>query len=97
MTKKVFEIIGNDVGKLVQRKNEAYGDSFSKSQQILEILYPNGVKIDEYQDMLALVRVIDKMFRIATNKDALGESPWTDICGYSILGIANDLEKKKEE
>ena len=40
-----------------------------------------------------MVRVIDKMFRIATDKDAFGESPWRDICGYAILGISNDLEK----
>ena len=41
-------------------------------------------------DMLAITRVIDKLFRIATKKDAFGESPWRDICGYAILGIAND-------
>ena len=80
MSNKVFESIGNDIGKLVQQKNAAYGDSFSKSQKILEILYPDGVKVTEYQDMLTLVRVIDKLFRIATKKDALGEKgrelPW---------------------
>jgi len=44
--------------------------------------------------MLAMIRVIDKLFRIATKKDAFGESPWRDICGYSILGVANDEDKK---
>jgi hypothetical protein len=45
--------------------------------------------------MLAITRVIDKLFRIATKKDAFGESPWRDICGYAILGIANDEEEAK--
>jgi len=40
--------------------------------------------------MLAITRVLDKLFRLATRKDAFGESPWNDICGYAILGIASD-------
>lgn len=35
--------------------------------------------------MLAIVRVFDKMMRIATDKDAFGEDPWRDIAGYAIL------------
>ena len=87
---KNFIAIANSVGELVQEKNIAYGDSFAKSQQIVSALYPNGVQPEQYRDMLAITRVIDKLFRIATKKDAFGESPWRDICGYAILGIAND-------
>ena len=97
LTNKIFETIGNDIGKLVQSKNEAYGDSFSKSQKILEVLYPNGVNVDQYQDMLTLVRIIDKLFRVANKKDAFGESPWADICGYAILGVAKDSNETKQE
>ena len=88
--KKNFISIANSVGELVQEKNEAYGDSFAKSQEIVKILFPDGVQPGQYRDMLAITRVIDKLFRIATKKDAFGESPWRDICGYAILGIAND-------
>ena len=88
--KKNFISIANSVGELVQEKNEAYGDSFAKSQEIVKILFPDGVQPEQYRDMLAITRVIDKLFRIATKKDAFGESPWRDICGYAILGIAND-------
>ena len=92
----VYQEIGNDVGKLVKEKNEAYGDSFNESHKVLSALYPSGIKPEQYLDMLAIVRVIDKLFRIATKKDAFGENPWRDICGYSILGIANGLEEEKE-
>ena len=44
--------------------------------------------------MLAVVRIVDKLFRIATDKDAFGESPFKDIAGYGILGVANAEEKK---
>ena len=97
---KNFIDIANEIGELVQEKNKAYGDSFAKSQQIVKILYPDGVRSAQYMDMLAITRVIDKLFRIATKKDAFGESPWRDICGYAILGIANDeayiIDEEKE-
>ena len=92
-----FEKIGNTIGKLVSEKNLAYGDSFSKSAEVLKVLYPSGVKPEQYTDMLAITRVLDKLFRLATRKNAFGESPWKDICGYSILGIANDITLEKEK
>ena len=54
------------------------------------MLYPNGIKPEQYRDVLAITRVVDKLFRLATKKGAFGESPWKDICGYAILGFAND-------
>ena len=68
----MFEEIGELVGKLVSIKNEKYGNSFHDSAYFLELLYPNGVDVDQYTDMLTLVRMFDKMKRIATDKDALG-------------------------
>ena len=58
--------------------------------RFLEVLYPNGISPTQYRDALAITRVIDKLFRLANKKDAFGESPWRDICGYAILGVAND-------
>jgi len=89
-----FETIGVEIGKLVDEKNAAYGSSFEKSEKILKILYPNGIQIEQYQDMLAITRIVDKLFRIATKKDAFGESPFKDIAGYGILGAANGEEEK---
>ena len=85
-----YEKIGTEIGRLVQEKNEAYGDSFGQASKILEVLYPNGIKQNQYRDALAITRVIDKLFRLTNKKDAFGESPWRDICGYAILGVAND-------
>lgn len=80
-----YESIGTKIGQLVDEKNKAYGDSFNKCSEFLELLYPMGVDTEQYSDMLAIVRVFDKLMRIATDKDALGENPWSDIGGYSIL------------
>lgn len=83
--------IGKSIGLTVEQKNEAYGDSFNKSGEVLRILYPDGVGPDEYDDMLAVVRVVDKLFRIATDKKALKENPWKDITGYGILAVGRDM------
>ena len=85
-----FENIAAEIGSLVQEKNEAYGDSFGQSSRILEVLYPDGIRPEQFRDALAITRVIDKLFRLANKKDAFGESPWRDICGYAVLGVAND-------
>ena len=85
ISKESYETIGRELGALTQQKNNAYGDSFRRSGLLLKELYPDGVAPEQYQDMLAVVRVIDKLFRIATDKDAFGESPWKDVAGYGIL------------
>lgn len=82
------------LGKLLDKKQEAYGDSFNKSEQILRILYPNGITLEQYKDMLVIVRDIDKLFRIATRKDAFGESPYKDKAGYNILAWVRDEKEK---
>jgi hypothetical protein len=84
-----------EIGSLVQEKQEAYGDSFSKSEEIIKILFPQGVKPQNYRDLLTITRIIDKLFRIATRKNAFGESPYRDIAGYALLGLVSDLEKEK--
>jgi len=85
-----FTQLGEQIGNLVAQKQEAYGDSYGKSGEVLKVLYPNGVRVDQYPAFLAVTRVIDKLFRVATKKDAFGESPWRDIAGYALLGIASD-------
>ena len=42
--------------------------------KILKVLYPNWIKPEQYRDMLAVTRIVDKLFRIATQKEAFGEN-----------------------
>jgi hypothetical protein len=85
-----FQGVAASVAELVEEKKAAYGNSFGKSGEIMKVLYPDGIPVDKYQDALTVVRVIDKLFRIATKKDTLGESPWRDIMGYSLLAVVRD-------
>ena len=72
---------------MVDEKNAAYGDSFAKAGDFLRLLWPNGIQPDQYQDLLAIVRVFDKLKRIATANDPTGENPWQDILGYALLAL----------
>ena len=87
-----FARIAQEIADLLAEKRVAYGASFEDSGKVMALLYPNGISLDQYQDALTVIRIIDKLFRIATDKDALGESPYRDIAGYGILGAADDEE-----
>lgn len=81
-----YETLGREIGALVDVKNQQYGDAFHKTGKILAILYPEGVAPERYDDMLAVVRVLDKLFRVANGKQG-NEDPWQDIVGYGLLGM----------
>jgi hypothetical protein len=85
----IFMQLATELGKLLAEKNQAYGDAFSKTTQILTLLYPQGIKVQQYKDVHVLVRMLDKMSRIAQDNDPMGESPYKDIAGYAILAQAN--------
>ncbi|HLJ89540.1 MAG TPA: hypothetical protein VKZ53_22210 [Candidatus Angelobacter sp.] len=80
--------IAKQIGEIVKQKNAAYGNSFGKTGDFLRLLYPDGISPDQYDDAFLLIRIFDKQVRIATSKKALGESPYFDIAGYGILGVA---------
>lgn len=89
-----FKKLGKQIGLLVQSKQEQYGDSVGKTGAILEALYPRGIRPDQYADLLLIVRMLDKVARLANRgpdgKDRGGESPYSDLAGYSLLGIRKD-------
>lgn len=89
-----YPALARSIGDLVAQKQAAYGDSFGRAGAVLRILYPLGIAPDQLDDALAVVRVVDKLFRVATDRDALGESPFKDICGYSLLAVAR-VEREK--
>lgn len=82
---------GKQIGELVQSKNEMYGDAFHMSGEFLNILYPNGIKPGQYNDMLGLIRLFDKQMRIANGNHG-NENAWNDIAGYGILMSGEESE-----
>jgi hypothetical protein len=94
MTKINYEELGKKIGSLIQEKQESYGDSFHKSGEVMKQLFPKGIPPESYVDALALVRIIDKLFRLATDPNYNGENSWGDIAGYALLRLG-DVENRK--
>lgn len=92
---KTFTDLGMEIGALVEQKNAAYGSSFAVAGDFLRLLFPEGIPADRFDDAPLMVRIFDKQMRIATDKDAFGESPYQDIAGYGILGL--HLHQRKKE
>ena len=90
----MYQKLAKSIARTLKGKQAAYGDSFGKSGEVLRTLYPDGISTDKYDDALAVVRIVDKLFRVATDRDAFGESPWRDIAGYAILA-ANRCDTEK--
>lgn len=90
-----YKKIAENVAELVAEKNAAYGNSIAKVAPILELLYDSSISKEQYVDLHFIVRILDKFARISSgNSAAFNESPWMDICGYSLARLA--LEKKDE-
>jgi hypothetical protein len=90
-----FDVEAAAIGRLTAEKNVAYGDSFARSGEIMRIFYPDGIAPEQMDDALGVVRVIDKLFRIATRKEAFGENPWRDLAGYGLVAVVRELRAQR--
>lgn len=91
-------IIQNTESLLIE-KRKAYGNAFFQSSSILQLLYPNGIPVESYNDALTILRICDKLFRIANSqgkRDSMNEDPWQDIAGYAILALEQMKMKEKQ-
>lgn len=97
MTTKSFTELAAGIGELVEHKNKAYGSAFDRAGDFLRVLYPEGIKPDQYKDMLCIVRVFDKLMRIATSYEGTEEKKvdaYSDLMGYGLLGLRASLEEQ---
>jgi hypothetical protein len=74
-------VVAEEIGRLIQKKKEGYGDSLNISAEVMKQLYPQGVMPGDYKVFGILYRMVDKMCRIANGFE---EDSWMDLAGYSI-------------
>jgi hypothetical protein len=90
----VYPRLGREIGELVAGKQIQYGRASEKAGSIMALLYPAGIPPHQYRDALLVVRVLDKLSRIAQRgpdrQDLGGESPWQDLAGYGLIGWEAD-------
>lgn len=93
-----YESLGKEIGKLVDLKQKAYGNSVKKTYEIFQILlqdYDNGdgtytIPKSLLLHILLTARDLDKTNRLFSNPDGdlMEESPYADKTGYGLLGMA---------
>lgn len=84
-----YESIALEIARLVTTKQIQYGDSFSKAYLVMQVLYPNGISSEQMKDALVVVRIIDKLFRIANGNQG-EEDAFQDITGYGLLSVVRN-------
>lgn len=84
MSEPLTKVI-QDLQTLMLSKRKAYGNAFNDAPEILRHLYPNGIQPHQYDDLLTIVRILDKIYRIANGANT--EDPWQDIAGYAVLSM----------
>lgn len=95
--------LASDIGSLLQRKNIQNYHSFEKTPEILKLLYPKGVQPDQYENLLFLVRILDKVNRVAAagqkgqHIQDVEDTTLVDIAGYAILAQTLREGKKLDE
>lgn len=93
--------LAEKIGKLVDDKNTAYGNSFELAGDFLKLLYPNGIPVSAYTDALCIVRIFDKLKRLSNANNLPANEgkvdAWKDIIGYGLLGLNKDSVTDKVE
>lgn len=97
---KNFQELAKGIADLVAEKEKSYGSAFDKCGDFLKVLYPEGIKPEQYKDMLCIVRVFDKLMRIATSYEGTEEKKvdaYSDLMGYGLLGLRASLEEREAQ
>jgi len=80
-----FYDIASELAEMLTNKNRKYGDSYARMAHVLPIFYPDGVPGNHLLDAVFILRIIDKLMRIASAQSDDEEDPVADIAGYAIL------------
>ena len=90
----MYKDLGQEVGQFTDDKREQYGDSVSFVSAALHHACPDGIPPYQYDNVLLCARMLDKVCRILTRGadglDKGSESPYKDLAGYALIGVAKD-------
>ena len=87
----IFHEITDKLAKLLVVKEKSYGQSFNLVGDVLRLMAPDGIKPEQYDDVLTVVRITEKLFRVMKGAED-EESQYQDIAGYSILKLVKEYK-----
>ena len=97
MEKGHYEEIGGFVGLMTDRKNAALHNVLNRSGEMIRILYPHGIRTDQYGDFLILNRIIDNMCQIPSGGPALAQEAWLEIACFALMKCRDAVNGGKDE
>lgn len=83
-TQELAEMLGN--------KAKKYGNSYEILPDLLKIFFPEGIKVEQYSDVIFYTRILDVMIRRAN-----GNYPdaFKFISGYATVQQISEEEKNE--
>lgn len=84
--------MASNIDELIDGRNEAYGDAWAKTGEVLKVIAPEVNKLLETNPRAyySFVTIICKAIRACTSPNY--KDNWADIAGYATL-VLRDLEK----
>lgn len=94
--KSLINLIGKGITHMAAEKNESYNNSYSRTDEFLKLIFPDGIPVEKYSMIAPIVRWWDKTNRMISKPNAYGESPRIDMVGYAILDAVKDIQDMLE-
>ena len=82
-----FRAVAEEVAAEVEEKDRRYGRAVLRGVEVLKILYPEGVRPDQYADAFLTLRLFEKRSRIASAQDDDLEDARRDSLGYCLVDV----------
>ncbi|MCK4302658.1 MAG: hypothetical protein KAY24_00260 [Candidatus Eisenbacteria sp.] len=102
---EAYEKVGGALIETLKEKRQAYGNNLASTGIFLAAFYPTGIPVAAYSEIATMIRVLDKLFRLANQhghtdagdawKDS--ESPWLDIAGYGLATVVDQKLARERE
>jgi len=86
----IYERIGDDVKRIVQRLEDHHGHSLGQTKEVLKLIYPRGIAPDQFGDAVQMVRVLDELFVIG-NMEGVHDSERADMWKELIAKVFTSL------
>lgn len=92
-----YESAGQALGLLIDEKRRQYGGgALERAAAVMTLLYPDGIQPEHYCDAMSLMRVVEKLCRVAGGNQG-DEDAWIDIAGHGLVAGAISAKRRESE
>jgi len=86
-----FENVAKQIVETVKVSNKETGNCFTETTKVIKLLFPNGIPSGKEQEAAALLRIIDKMFKIVNNPGSNTLKDWQGLSAYALNAVKSSV------